>query len=210
MNNFNSNRGYVGQSMSVRAVEAYESGELPISKVTKGACVACLKRTLEAGKIDDKTFDKLKKVSLQAFKDVIELEYESSYHHTGKYFQVTYFYQIPSVWSDADISYLLAFKKPVFVLDYSYCALTKNVWGGTKKHPKVIGEDTIIGIECDGWCYYSWGDHKVKVGGTNVTNVYYGNTLTDLRKATKKSDIEIGNVAAECRAIIKQLKARAK
>lgn len=35
--------GYVGTSMSVRAQEAYESGEMPMSKWTRGAIISAIK-----------------------------------------------------------------------------------------------------------------------------------------------------------------------
>lgn len=36
---FNSNRGYVGHSMSVRAASAYGNGEMPKSKWTKSVLI---------------------------------------------------------------------------------------------------------------------------------------------------------------------------
>lgn len=35
--------GYVGTSMSVRARAAYESGEMPMSKWTRGAIISAIK-----------------------------------------------------------------------------------------------------------------------------------------------------------------------
>lgn len=73
--------GYNGCSMSVRATEAYEDGEYPLSKWTK----SCFVEALEDYSFD---FSKLTKAMLTNF-----LEY-AGWHHTGLYANQTDFYRL--------------------------------------------------------------------------------------------------------------------
>lgn len=84
------NSGYIGYSMSRRAAEAYEDGEMPKSKWTKKAMVAAIKDA--CGELDleyDPAIEKMKKVEL--FDTFL---YNSSWHHTSKFFNETDFYAI--------------------------------------------------------------------------------------------------------------------
>lgn len=76
---------YIGQRMRVRAQEAYDRGEMPLSKWTKDVILA----NLHDAKIDVAT---IRKYSVQTLRDYFL--YYSSLHHTGKYFKETYFYGI--------------------------------------------------------------------------------------------------------------------
>lgn len=85
--------GYVGCSMSRRAQEAYEQGEKPKSKWTKAAMLDAIAGVLWFDDMltDDNmaAFKKLKKDEL--FNGFFEW---SSWHHTGKYANVTDFYDV--------------------------------------------------------------------------------------------------------------------
>ena len=85
--------GYVGCSMSKRAQEAYEQGEMPKSKWTKAAMLDAIAGVLWFDDVltDDNiaAFKKLKKDEL--FDKFFEW---SSWHHTGKYANVTDFYDV--------------------------------------------------------------------------------------------------------------------
>lgn len=79
--------GYVGCSMSERAVMAYESGEKPKSKWTKAAMVAeiesyCDDYDLPLPDLTGMTKDEI-------WREFFEWK---SWHHTGKYANVTDFY----------------------------------------------------------------------------------------------------------------------
>lgn len=92
---FNLNSGYVGQSMSVRAKEAYSSGEKPLSKWTKTEIIARIHERIEDESIDDPGEELLKALpsfSLQTLKELCLSE--SSWHHTGKFFNETNFYDV--------------------------------------------------------------------------------------------------------------------
>lgn len=84
------NSGYIGYSMSRRAAEAYEDGEMPKSKWTKKAMVAAIKDAcVELDLEYDPAIEKMKKDEL--FHTFL---YNSSWHHTSKFFNETDFYAI--------------------------------------------------------------------------------------------------------------------
>lgn len=84
------NHGYVGWSMSRRAVEAYESGEMPKSKWTKTAIVDALKGACdELDLMYDPSVERMRKDELSG-----RFLCNSSWHHTGKFFNVTDFYAV--------------------------------------------------------------------------------------------------------------------
>lgn len=85
------NSGYIGYSMSRRAAEAYEDGEVPKSKWTKKAMVAAIQSYCDE-------FDML--FALDLLKGMRKDEvferffYKSSWHHTSKFFNETDFYKL--------------------------------------------------------------------------------------------------------------------
>lgn len=83
-------RGYIGSSMSARAQEAYEDGEMPKSKWTKVAIVDAIKSFCdEYDLVYDPSIEKMSKADLwDAF-----IEWKS-WHHTSKYANATDFYGI--------------------------------------------------------------------------------------------------------------------
>lgn len=84
------NSGYIGYSMSRRAAEAYEDGEKPRSKWTKKAMIAAIKDACDDLDLAyDPAIEKMKKDEL--FHTFL---YNSSWHHTGKFFNETDFYAI--------------------------------------------------------------------------------------------------------------------
>lgn len=85
------NSGYIGHSMSRRAAEAYEDGEMPKSKWTKKAMVAAIQAYCDEF---DMFFapDVLKGMHKD---EVFErFFHESSWHHTSKFFNETDFYKL--------------------------------------------------------------------------------------------------------------------
>ena len=91
---FNTNSGYVGESMSRRAAAAYENGEKPLSKWTKGDIIARIAEKAEEDgeEIPNGYIANLKKVSLENLK--IFFLKETSCHHTGKFYNETKFYDV--------------------------------------------------------------------------------------------------------------------
>ena len=85
------NSGYIGHSMSRRAAEAYEDGEMPKSKWTKKAMVAAIQSYCDEF---DMFFDPdvLKGIRKD---DMFErFFHKSSWHHTSKFFNETDFYKL--------------------------------------------------------------------------------------------------------------------
>lgn len=85
------NSGYIGHSMSRRAAEAYEDGEMPKSKWTKKAMVAAIQSYCDEF---DMSFDP--DVLKGMHKDEVfeRFFYKSSWHHTSKFFNETDFYKL--------------------------------------------------------------------------------------------------------------------
>ena len=85
------NSGYIGHSMSRRAAEAYEDGEMPKSKWTKKAMVAAIQSYCDEF---DMSFDP--DVLKGMHKDEVfeRFFHESSWHHTSKFFNETDFYKL--------------------------------------------------------------------------------------------------------------------
>lgn len=83
----NMNSGYVGYSMSVRAVQAYEDGDRPKSKWTK-------KEILSRIEYKNYNFTKeaINKMPVKILKE--QLLTRTSWHHTGKFLNKTEFYNI--------------------------------------------------------------------------------------------------------------------
>ena len=80
--------GYSGCSMSIRAVEAYENGEMPKSKWTKTAMLAAIADYCDMfGIAYDGSVASFKRDAL--FERFFEYK---SWHHTGKYATATDFY----------------------------------------------------------------------------------------------------------------------
>lgn len=87
---YNMNSGYSGWSMSKNAVAAYDSGEKPKSKWTKKTMLAAIADYCEEYDLAlDLDVSKLTKAEL--FERFFEW---SSWHHTGKFCNVTDFYQL--------------------------------------------------------------------------------------------------------------------
>lgn len=81
-------RGYIGSSMSVRAHEAYEDGEMPQSRWTKAAIVDAIKSFCdEDDRVYDPSIEKMKKADLW---DVF-IEWKG-WHHTSKFANATDFF----------------------------------------------------------------------------------------------------------------------
>ena len=83
--------GYNNYSMSNNAVAAYEDGKMPLSKWTKTAILEAIEMYLESiGNADHfQKFENMTKTDLMRF-----IESTGEWHHTSKYFNRTYFYQL--------------------------------------------------------------------------------------------------------------------
>ena len=96
------------RGMSNNAVDAYDNGEMPMSKWTKAVI---LDKVAELADIE--VADILAKLPLAVLRD--ELLQESSWHHTSKYFNRTNFYSI-----DEDVSEMTVESAKAAVYDYNH------------------------------------------------------------------------------------------
>lgn len=90
---FNQN-GYIGSSMSVRAIEAYNQGEMPKSKWTKSAMLEAIAYAIQENdfEITDEQWVNIQKLNKESiFNNFFEW---SSWHHTSKYANETDFYSV--------------------------------------------------------------------------------------------------------------------
>ena len=156
--------GYYGFSMSNNAVDAYESGEKPLSKWTKTDIIAAIEDAISEEELTLLCcIEKLKKAPVTVLKDLC-LEY-SSWHHTSKYYNKTDFYSLNidrlERLTDEDITKEIAEyrqkKKTEPTAEKWKCAFLE--WGGTRKHPtatEIVEEGLVKG----NWFYLSNGTKK--------------------------------------------------
>lgn len=159
--------GYHNYSMSNNAVEAYHTGEKPISKRKKSDIISEInqyRKEFDLPLIDNAIF---KKISIKIMRK--HFLTCSSWHHTSSHYNKTDFYSIDEDAIDSltidTINQLIEQTN----LEKTEAKLEKQeerweceylVWGGTRKHPKaeeVIGTGTIIG----NWFYLDKGGKKL-------------------------------------------------
>ena len=133
----NMNSGYVGYSMSVRAEEAYECGEMPLSKWSKRGILAAVEE------LRPEMVKALARLNLREL-HLYALQY-TSWHHTSKHPNRTDFYAI-----NEDFVMEVTLERIEEIVDQREKKETTPPperklgdiyyleWGGTKKHPKPI------------------------------------------------------------------------
>lgn len=162
----NMNSGYSGYSMSNNAANAYENGEMPLSKWTKEDIIDDVKYIAENYNVN---FDinSLKKYAKETLKNAFLKQ--SSWHHTSLYCNKTYFYSIDEdkivVITDEDLKNLERERKDKCKTE-NIKRQTEEVWecefiewSGTRKHPKA---NKVIesGIIKGNWFYRNSGGKK--------------------------------------------------
>lgn len=150
--------GYYKFSMSNNAVEAYKSGEMPLSKWTKKAILEEVEKcTLQC------SFEKLKQMPLAVLREY--LLYESSWHHTSKFYNKTHFYsldvdgisEITDDQLDQWMEKLSDEKKEATTAERWECSFLE--WSGNRKHPRAE-RVTDTGIIRGNWFYRDQGGKK--------------------------------------------------
>ena len=179
--------GYCGWSMSNNAVDAYDNGEMPLSKWNKEAIINRIEEWIDEEDIKLQcSLDEIKKLSLGVLKEYF-LEY-SSWHHTGKYYQETKFYSLDECYietlTDEDLQWLASnYKERQRKLRERKAEETEEneaeteekwecccpEWTGTRKHPKkkMIRE---IGIIKGKWFYRPNG-HKKRISAEEFRKI---------------------------------------
>lgn len=164
---FNQNKGYVGDSRSVRSQEAIESYEVPISMINKAL-------------IDDFLFDYeddfssetlkfLKTLTVAKWKYIAKEKVPaSSWHHTSAYYNQTHHYDLHTIAEeiirvkdtlDEDYkTYKQEQNRPVS--NVQFAVMKVQVWGGTRKRPKLEGYEEVTGIIIGDWLYFKENHDK--------------------------------------------------
>lgn len=179
----NMNSGYSGYSMSNRAAEAYNNGEMPLSKWTKQALLAAVEEYAKENEIRF-SLPLLKKLTADELRN--RFLYRSSWHHTSEYANRTDFYSLDtellSELTDEDLKKIIEEKAPVKKEEpktRKYRGEIRYIeWSGTRNHTKA--EEKILNnifIEEKGSFYIITDDEgnellKKKIGsnGTRVTD----------------------------------------
>ena len=156
------NSGYSGYSMSNRAVDAYEDGEMPLSKWTKKMIIS------EVVEHEHFTEEELKKYPKNVLAEYFL--FESSWHHTSSYCNKTYFYSIDEyIAEEGSIEELEKIKKryaperkpkkEIKKLEAKKAHITYLEWGGTRAHPKAT-EVNAYAVIIGNWAYLENGKKK--------------------------------------------------
>lgn len=159
---WNMNSGYSGYSMSNRAVDAYEDGEMPLSKWTKKMIIS------EVVEHEHFTEEELKKYHKNVLAEYFL--FESSWHHTSKFCNATDFYSIDEdIAKEGSIKELEEIKKrytperkpkkEIKKLEARKAHITYLEWAGTRVHPKATNVDAYAVI-IGNWAYLENGKKK--------------------------------------------------
>ena len=107
--------GYIGQSRSERSQEAINAGLL-----TKNQLKAWQKRAVDAGAVR-----------------------ACEWHHTGKYFNKTYYFD-PADFEGLNPKDFPKTPKIEEIKEEIWYVLVSAEWGGTRKHPKIVGTEIKV------------------------------------------------------------------
>jgi hypothetical protein len=162
--------GYCGYSMSNNAVDAYNSGEKPLSRWTKAEIIEGVQEAIKEGDIEPKfDLENLKKLTLKSLKEVTLIY--TSWHHTSNHFNETDFFSINvyalNELTNEKIEQIVKeskeekakkkAKKKEPEEEVWKCAFL--IWEGTRKHPKAT-EVIEVGTIKGNWFYRKNGTKK--------------------------------------------------
>ncbi|EDN8351805.1 hypothetical protein GT375_14145 [Listeria monocytogenes] len=147
--------GYIGTRRSERSQDAIEDYEVPLNHFNKGLIQAFIDENEE--------YDTLRTKTVRLWKFVATRVGATSWHHTGTYFNETDHYSLEKVADellrngiDWEKEYKtcvkqeqeIATSEPIFL-----SVIKVQIWGGSKKHPKLIGHEVVMGVKKKGWLY---------------------------------------------------------
>lgn len=147
---FNSNSGYVGYSRSVRSQNAIEDYEVPLSFINKSLIEEFLSVYDE--------FKPLETVPVSLWKFVAKSTSPSSWHHTSNRYNKTNHYSLVEIAEKLieDLDYWKELYKKELeekrhektkgLENLRLAVITAEIWGGTRKHPKMIGTEEVLCI----------------------------------------------------------------
>lgn len=154
--------GYNGYSMSNNAVDAYNNGEMPLSKWTKAAILEAVHTAVDDGEaVINFDLDLLKKVKVAELKEF--LLYKSSWHHTSSRYNRTDFYSLDvdrlEELTAEDVLKMSEKKteKKEPQTELWKCSFLE--WSGSHRHPKAT-EVTEVGEVKGNWFFRKDGGRK--------------------------------------------------
>ena len=209
------NSGYIGYSRSVRSSEALDQFEIPLSHFNR----ELINNFLIELEDDDVSFDLtdenrsfLERLSVSNWKYIAkQYDLATSWHHTGKYFQETDHYSLYHLVEfiienkDEIMSDIKKAKNTLASITYGYIKV--QVWGGSRKRPKLLGHETCAGIVKGSWLHYLSSHstkgalHKYKTDANRVVEFIEYNSYDELVKKHK----EFKNTKRVFNKIIKSL-----
>ena len=196
---FNVNSGYVGAKRSVRSQEAIESFEVPISLINKALIEDFLNKSKE--EFSEEDLDYLRKSKVSKWKYIAQERITaSSWHHTSSYFNRTYHYdlnaiaeemlEIKDTLDDKYKEYQRSQKKEV--ADTKYGVIKVQVWGGSRRRPRLKGYEEVAGVIVGDWLFYK-NNHstngslnKYKTTANKVERLKEYDSYADLTKNHKE------------------------
>lgn len=145
--------GYNGWSMSNNAVDAYDNGEMPLSKWTKSEILYNLEEYIDN---NDCSFslDIISKLTAREMKDYLLTR--SSWHHTSLMFNKTVFYKLDEDYLeeltdesiqniiDSRIPHAPKTQKVVEPHKFITAFVEYDNWEGTRKHPIKVSYREIV------------------------------------------------------------------
>lgn len=146
------NKGYVGYSRSERSQNAIDNYELPLSLI---------KKSVIQDFIDDyNEYKELKHIPVAMWKYVAKTIGSSSWHHTSNRYNKTDHYSLNLIadelkddYNKWETQYLKSKQiekenkqKLNTQSELRLTVVTSQIWGGTRKHPKIIGHEEFLAI----------------------------------------------------------------
>lgn len=149
--------GYCGYSMSNNAVSAYRCGEMPLSKWLKSNLIDAIEDVLE----DKTNITKFKRLTVKQLKEYFL--YKSSWHHTSKMYNTTDFYSVDEDNIDRFLEGELVIENEIAKTpkQKAMIEIQYPVWGGTKRHPRIVDYETMTGEIKGDWCVSATGRKKL-------------------------------------------------
>lgn len=195
--------GYIKQSRSVNSKNAIDNYEVPLNLFTEELLQDFqLESDIEYYDIDSKVF----KLPLSVWKFTATAYGASSWHHTGKYFNCTNHYDLYSIAEYLTSEYDTILKRykayrtkvkrdkveSLKKLKLGY--ITYLIWGGTRRHPKVVGRDTAYGYIDDkgrkDWLVSTDGS-RFDIHANKVESLIESDDLYDFKKKVESSGCKI-------------------
>jgi len=183
---FNLNSGYVGYSRSVNSENAIANYEVPLSLI---------KRTLIQNFINkNQEYKSLEDVSVAVWKYVAKKDNPTSWHHTSNHYNKTNHYSLFSIaedllenkeyWIECYQEHLKEQKeeKQKELRNLKLTIVTAEIWGGTRKYPKLLGHEKVLCIIKGSFAYpvsesensrYSLYANKNEIGKEYEIDEYY-------------------------------------